>query len=32
MAALGCDLTQGYLALKPLYGAALQNWFKALPP
>ncbi len=30
--ALGCDVMQGYLASKPLYGAALQKWFEALPP
>ncbi|OYT92469.1 MAG: hypothetical protein CFE43_08465 [Burkholderiales bacterium PBB3] len=32
IAALGCDVMQGYLASKPLYGAALQNWFDGLPP
>ncbi len=31
IAALGCDVMQGYLASKPLYGAALQNWFDGLP-
>ena len=32
IAALGCDVMQGYLASKPLHGAALQKWFDALPP
>ena len=32
IAALGCDVMQGYLASRPLHGAALQNWFDALPP
>jgi diguanylate cyclase (GGDEF)-like protein len=29
---LGCDVMQGYLASRPLYGDALQAWFDALPP
>jgi len=28
---LGCDVMQGYLASRPLHGAALQAWFDALP-
>ena len=32
IAALGCDVMQGYLASKPLHGTALQKWFDALPP
>ena len=31
IAALGCDVMQGYLVSRPLYGAALQNWFEGLP-
>ena len=31
IAALGCDVMQGYLASKPLHGAALQQWFAGLP-
>jgi diguanylate cyclase (GGDEF)-like protein len=31
IAALGCDVMQGYLASRPLYGAALQDWFESLP-
>ena len=30
IAALGCDVMQGYLASRPLYGVALQNWFEGL--
>ncbi len=30
--ALGCDVMQGYLGSRPLYGDALQAWFDALPP
>jgi EAL domain-containing protein (putative c-di-GMP-specific phosphodiesterase class I) len=30
IAALGCDVMQGYLASKPLFGAALQTWYEAL--
>jgi EAL domain-containing protein (putative c-di-GMP-specific phosphodiesterase class I) len=29
---LGCDVMQGYLASRPLYGDKLQAWFDALPP
>ncbi len=29
---LGCDVMQGYLASRPLYGAPLKAWFEALPP
>lgn len=29
--ALGCDVMQGYLASRPLHGAALQAWFETLP-
>ena len=32
IAALGCDVMQGYLASRPLYGAALQTWFAGLSP
>ena len=28
---LGCDVMQGYLASRPLHGAALQAWFDTLP-
>ena len=31
VAQLGCDVMQGYLASKPLHGAALQSWFDKLP-
>ncbi len=31
IAALGCDVMQGYLGSRPLHGAALQAWFDALP-
>jgi EAL domain-containing protein (putative c-di-GMP-specific phosphodiesterase class I) len=27
---LGCDVMQGYLGSRPLYGAALQGWFASL--
>ncbi len=30
VAQLGCDVMQGYLASKPLHGAALQSWFDSL--
>lgn len=30
LATLGCDVMQGYLASKPLHGAALQRWFDSL--
>lgn len=29
---LGCDVMQGYLGSRPLYGAALQGWFSSLRP
>ena len=29
---LGCDVMQGYLGSRPLYGATLQAWFDALKP
>jgi EAL domain-containing protein (putative c-di-GMP-specific phosphodiesterase class I) len=29
---LGCDVMQGYLRSRPLYGAALEQWFEALAP
>ena len=32
IAQLGCDVMQGYLASRPLHGAALQSWFDALAP
>ena len=32
IAQLGCDVMQGYLASRPLHGAALQSWFDALVP
>ena len=28
---LGCDVMQGYLASRPLYGEKFQSWFDALP-
>ena len=28
---LGCDVMQGYFGSRPMYGAALQAWFDALP-
>jgi c-di-GMP-specific phosphodiesterase len=28
---LNCDVVQGYLTSRPLYGAALQTWFDSLP-
>ena len=31
IAALDCDVMQGYLASKPLHGAALQRWLDGLP-
>ena len=31
IAALGCDVMQGYLASRPLHGVALQTWFDSLP-
>ena len=31
LAAMGCDVMQGYLASKPLHGLALQNWLDSLP-
>lgn len=32
VARLGCDVMQGYLASRPLFGAPLQAWFNALSP
>ena len=31
VAALGCDVMQGYLGSRPLHGAALQAWLAGLP-
>jgi EAL domain-containing protein (putative c-di-GMP-specific phosphodiesterase class I) len=31
VAALGCDVMQGYLGSRPLHGAALQAWLDGLP-
>jgi diguanylate cyclase (GGDEF)-like protein len=31
LAALGCDVMQGYFASRPLHGPALQAWYDALP-
>ncbi|MBC7619586.1 MAG: EAL domain-containing protein [Candidatus Saccharibacteria bacterium] len=31
VAALGCDVMQGYLTSRPLHGTALQHWFEGLP-